>query len=608
MLPATRYRIIPLDPHAHLFEVRCRVADPDPDGQRFRLPSWIPGSYLIREFARHFVSVRAESGGATIAIEKEAKDLWRAASCAGPLTVVARVYAFDLSVRAAYLDTTRGYFNGPSVFLCPEGRADAPCEVEIAAPQGSAYRNWRVATTLPRANAALWCFGSYRAENYDELIDHPVEMAAFSLASFEAGGAIHDIAITGHVHADLDRVARDLRRICQWQIDFFGAAPDSRAPFDRYLFQVAAIGDGYGGLEHRSSTSLVCKRDELPAPGMARLTDDYRRLLGLASHEYFHSWNVKRIKPAAFAPYDLGRENYTRQLWAFEGVTSYYDDLALVRSGVIEPKSYLELIGQTITAVSRDPGRHLQSVADSSFDAWIKYYRRDENTPNAGVSYYTKGSLIALALDLTLRNRGTSLDALMRELWQRHGRTGIGVPEDGIEAIATELADTDLATFFARYVRGTEDPPLDDLLGSVGVMVHRRAAESDRDRGGKAGSSTNDGDPPPRRWLGARLTGSATVTLQHVLNGGPAEQAGLAGGDVIVAIDGVRASVEAIETLLRRRRAGDVLTVHAFRRDELIVTELTLAEAPRDVCWLTPATTVDDDTRARRSAWLGRDA
>jgi len=351
----------------------------------------------------------------------------------------------------------------------------------------------------------------------------------------------------------------------------------------------------------------VCKRDELPAPGMARLTDDYRRFLGLASHEYFHSWNVKRIKPAAFAPCDLGRENYTRQLWVFEGVTSYYDDLALVRSGVIEPKSYLELIGQTITAVSRDPGRHLQSVADSSFDAWIKYYRRDENTPNAGVSYYAKGSLIALALDVTLRNRGTSLDVLMRELWQRHGRSGIGVPEDGFEAITIELAGADLATFFTRYVRGTEDPPLADLLGGIGVAVHWRTAASESDRGGKAGGgSATDGDAP-RRWLGARLTGGATVTLQHVLSGGPAEQAGLAGGDVIVAIDGVRASVDVIEKLLRRRGAGEVLAVHAFRRDELIVTELTLAEAPRDVCWLSPAATVDEATRARRAAWLGRD-
>ena len=423
---ATRYRIIPLDPHAHLFEVRCTVADPDRGGQRFRLPTWIPGSYLIREFARHFVKVRAESGGATIPIEKEAKDLWRAASCRGPLEVTAQVYAFDLSVRAAYLAAERGYFNGPAVFLCPEGRADEPCDVEIVAPEGPAYRHWRIATTLPRAGAEPWGFGSYRAASYDELIDHPVEMADFSHASFEAGGATHDIAITGRIHADLDRVARDLARVCRWQIDLFGGTSGARAPFDRYLFQIAAVGDGYGGLEHRSSTSLLCKRDDLPAPGIDKITDDYRRFLGLASHEYFHSWNVKRIKPAAFISYDLARENYTRQLWAFEGITSYYDDLALVRSGVIDPRSYLEVLGHTVTDVLRTPGRQIQSVAESSFDAWIKFYRRDENSPNAGISYYAKGSLIALALDLMLRIRRSSLDDVMRTLWRNHGQKGNG--------------------------------------------------------------------------------------------------------------------------------------------------------------------------------------
>ena len=300
------------------------------------------------------------------------------------------------------------------------------------------------------------------------------------------------------------------------------------APFDRYLFQIAAVGDGYGGLEHRTSTSLCCKRDELPAPGMDGVTADYRRFLGLASHEYFHSWNVKRIKPAAFVPYDLGRETYTRQLWAFEGITSYYDDLALVRSGVIDPPSYLELVGQNITSVLRAPGRHVQSLGDSSFDAWIKFYRRDENSPNAIVSYYAKGALVALALDLTLRNAGSSLDHLMRALWQRHGQTGVGVPEDGVEALAIELAGSDLSDFFARFVDGTEDPPLAALLGGFGVTHNLRPSEGSSDRGGKPGR--NSDDDPPAGWLGASLSGGTQATLQHVFRDGPAERAGLAAG------------------------------------------------------------------------------
>ncbi len=601
----TRYRIAVFDPHAHVFEVACTVEEPDPSGQRFGLPAWIPGSYLIREFARHFIRVRAEAGGRTIAIAKEAKDIWRAAPCRGPLTVVAHVYAFDLSVRAAYLDATRAYFNGAVVFLCPEGHSELPCEVLLVGPKDAAQRDWRVATTLRRAGAPEHGFGAYVAANYDELIDHPVEMSHFALASFEAGGARHDIAVTGRVHADLERVAHDLRRVCEWQIDLFGGGPESRAPFERYLFQIAAVGEGYGGLEHRASTSLLCRRDSLPAPGAEKQDDEYVSFLGLASHEYFHSWNVKRIKPAAFTPYDLARENYTRLLWAFEGITSYYDDLALVRSGVVEPPRYLELLGRAITTMLRTPGRHVQSVAESSFDAWIKFYRPNENAPNAVVSYYVKGSLVALALDLTLRLSGSSLDTLMRTLWQRYGAPGIGLPEEAIGAVAAELGQRDLDDFFARYVHGTDDPPLEDLLRQFGVALNLRPAQGDDDRGGKPGRDRIASDAPSARWLGVKLAAGNEAKLQHVYSGGPAERAGLAGGDMIVAIDGLRASPESIRRLLQRRLAGETLAVHAFRRDELFTTTLTLAEAPRDTCWLTLTAAIDADIRARRDAWLG---
>lgn len=593
-----RYRIVPVDPRAHLFEVRCTVDDPDSAGQRFRLPAWIPGSYLIREFARQFVHVRAESAGDAVAIVKEAKDVWRTAPCAGSLTVVARVYAFDLSVRTAYVDTTRAYFNGPSVFLCPHGHEAAPCTVDIAPPSGNAFADWRVATTLTADGAPPHGFGRYRADNYDDLIDHPVEMSDFALASFAAGGVRHEIALTGRQHADLERLARDLARVCQWQIDLFGGAAQSRPPFDRYLFQVTAVGDGHGGLEHRTSTSLLCRRDGLPVPGHAAISDDYLNLLGLASHEYFHSWNVKRIKPAAFAPYDLTREIPTRQLWAFEGITSYYDDLALVRSGMIEPPRYLELLGRTITNVLRTPGRHVQSIGESSFDAWIKFYRQDENSPNASISYYAKGSLVALALDLTLRTAGRmSLDALMRALWERYGRDGVGVPEDGIAQLVDELAGTSMHEFFARYVHGTDDPPLDALLDAFGIEWHLRAASGGNDRGGRPAPG-----PSSTCWLGARVGGD--LRLQYVFNGGPAERAGLAAHDVLVAIDGVKASTESIASLSAQRAAGERVSVHAFRRDELIEAEVELAPAPLDTCWLTLRDDADSNALALRDAWL----
>lgn len=601
MIP-THYQILPLDPNAHLFEVRCTVGAPDPAGQRFRLPAWIPGSYLIREFSRQFVEVRAEASGRPIAITKEAKDLWRAAAVDAPVTVIARVYAFDVSVRTAYLDATRGYFNGACVFLCPEGREASPCTVEILPPQGPGFAHWRVATTLAPDGAPPLGFGRFRAADYDELIDHPVELGDFALATFAAGEVPHQVALTGRHDADLDRMTRDLQRICQWQNELFGGgagATHDRAPFDRYLFLVTALGSGYGGLEHRSSTSLLCSRKELPRRGHGDISDDYLTFLGLASHEYFHAWNVKRIKPAAFTPYDLARENYTRQLWAFEGITSYYDDLALLKSGVIDAPRYLELVARTITNVLRTPGRHVQSVGDSSFDAWIKFYRQDENSPNAIVSYYAKGSLIALALDLTLREGGrTSLDDVMRALWERHGRTGVGVPENGIETVAEELSGASLREFFARYVDGTEDPPLAALLDAFGIDLHLRPATGAKDRGGKPAQG-----PLPACWLGAKV--DSDMKLRHVFSGGPAERAGLAPQDTLVALDGLKASGESLDALLASRVAGERVRVHAFRRDELIDVEVELDAAPADTCHLTLRAEASAETLALRHAWLG---
>jgi predicted metalloprotease with PDZ domain len=439
------------------------------------------------------------------------------------------------------------------------------------------------------------------ASNYDELIDHPVEMGRFDIVTFEAGAIPHTVAITGRHHADRERLAEDLARVCQEQIDLFGGAPASRAPVDNYLFQLLLADEGYGGLEHRASTSLVAKRDGLPQPGAAGVSDDYRSLLGLASHEYFHTWNVKRIKPAAFVPYDLTRENFTTQLWAFEGITSYYDDLMLVRSKVIGVGEYLELVGRQISALLRTPGRERQSVAESSFDAWIKYYRQDENAPNAIVSYYVKGALIALALDLELRLRSAvSLDDVMRALWQRHGQTGVGVPEDGMQALAAELSGLDLHAFFRDYVHGTVELPLASVLREFGIVWNLRPAANAKDRGGVPGK-----DPAPRVGLGATLATGTDLRLKHLAADGPAALAGLAPGDAIVAIDGLRASSDRLDRLVRARNAGDVVEIHAFRRDELMRFAVALAAARIDTCWLTLAETVGPEIAARRAAWLG---
>ena len=594
------YTVLPARPEAHLFRLTCHISEPDPLGQRLSLPAWIPGSYMIRDFARNVIRLAASSEGRPLAVEKLDKRTWQCAPADGPLTIEYEVYAYDLSVRSAHFDHDHAYFNGTSLFLQVHGREAHPHTVELLPPPHADH--WQVATALSRDGATEWGFGRYRATDYDDLIDHPVEMAAFRRIDFHAGGRPHHVIISGRHRVDGERLARDLERICETQIALFGELPDD---IERYLFLVMAVGDGYGGLEHRRSCSLLCSREDLPFPGMRRITDGYRQFLGLCSHEYFHLWNVKRIKPAAFVPYDLAHESYTRQLWAFEGITAYYDDLILARSGVIPPESYLELLGQTITRVLRGHGRHLQSVAESSFDAWTRFYKQDESAPNTIVSYYTKGSLIALALDFTLRRESdgrVSLDDLMRRLWHDYGRTGQGVAEGEIERLAAELAGTDLGDFFARYLHGTEDPPLAELFERAGIRFGLRPARSADDKGG----TPPPGDDTPPVSLGARLASDgAGVRLTHVFEGGAAQAAGLSAGDVIIAVDGLKVDRASLEKRLARHRPGETVAVHYFHRDELNHTTLDIREAPADTAWLIIDTDATPAQRVFRDAWLG---
>jgi predicted metalloprotease with PDZ domain len=569
-LPAIRYTILPRDLSGHLFDVTVTVDQPDPEGQVFSLPAWIPGSYMIREFARNIVRIRAEAGGKPVALTKVDKHTWKAAPVTGPLMLWYEVYAWDLSVRAAHLDQTHGFFNGTSVYLRVLGQEETPHQVDIQRPLDPAGANWRVATSLPELGARRYGFGTYVAANYDELIDHPVEMGEFALATFKAHGIAHDIVVTGRVpNLDMARLQADLKAICETQIAFFEPKA-KRAPMDRYVFLTMAVGDGYGGLEHRASTALICARADLPSTNTPKgePNEGYLKFLGLCSHEYFHTWNVKRIKPAVFAPYDLQVENYTPLLWLFEGFTSYYDDLMLVRAKVISEDCYFKLLAKTIGSVLRGSGRTKQSVAESSFDAWSKYYRQDENAANAIISYYTKGSLIGLAFDLTIRAKTggkKSLDDVMLALWQRYGRdfypsVGRGVTEEEVEAIFEEVSGVKLKTMFERYVRGTEDLPLAKLYAPFGVKL------GDERKGSKPSLDAGIG----------RDSGGAKLTSVH--EGGPAHQAGLSAGDIVIALDGLRVNGNPpnLDALLSRYKVGDKVTVHAFRRDELMTFTVTL--------------------------------
>jgi len=596
---AVQYTIKAFKPEAHLYQLTCKIDSPDPAGQMVYMPAWIPGSYMIRDFAKNIVQIRASDSKGEVRLEKLDKQTWQCPPCSGSLTLKYEVYAWDLSVRTAHLDTTHAYYNGSSVFLAVKGKEQQACSVDIRSPDGDQYSNWRVATTLPRSTAALYGFGGYQTNDYAELIDHPVEMADFTLASFEAGGIPHDIVITGKHRADMDRLCADLQKICQTHIDMFGELPE----MERYLFLTMVVGSGYGGLEHRSSCSLLCSRNDLPLANQQEMADEYVSFLGLCSHEYFHTWNIKQIKPAIFMPYDLQQESYTKQLWAFEGFTSYYDDLGLIRSGLINKERYLELLGQTATRVWRGTGRLKQSAAESSFDTWTKFYKQDENAPNAIVSYYARGALLALALDMLIqKNTGyeKSLDDLMRHLWQHFGKPQIGVPEGKIEKIAAEIAGTDLTEFFLQYLYGTEDIPLADLLDEMGVRFMLRPAENMDDKGGKALKTSQ-----ALAGIGARFTNQTNGALiSNVFDDSPAQIAGLSAGDVIIAIDGLKVDKSTIDTVIASYPPGSRVTVHTFRRDELMELSVTLQVIENNTCVITMDNNASAEQIRRHEVWL----
>ena len=508
--PATplHYRIEPADLHAHLFHVTLTIAQPAAQ-QRVALPVWIPGSYLVREFAKNLQNLRATQGRRSVLVHQLDKATWQVDATPGkPLVLTYAVYALDNSVRTAWLDASRGFFNGTSLCLQVAGQETLPHALELMSTRATA--TWHVATGLPAVATNTRGFGSYMADDYDALVDHPFELGHFWSGEFKACGVPHRFVVAGAAPSfDGARLLADTQKICEAEIRFWH--PRGKPPHTNYVFMLNAVDDGYGGLEHRNSTALICTRRDLPRVGDKRSSEGYTTLLGLISHEYFHTWNVKRLKPAAFAQFDYSRENYTHQLWFFEGFTSYYDDLLLRRAGLLDDAAYLRLLNKTINQVDQTPGRLVQSVAESSFDAWVKYYRQDENTPNATVSYYTKGALVALCLDLTLRAEGTTdLDEVMRSLFKRC--KGGPMSEADLLDVLQLLAGRSLAPELAQWVHSTDTLPLQPLLERHGVAIHA--------------------DPSHMaQRLGLRVAEAGNIVVKTVLRGGAAEKAGFCAGD-----------------------------------------------------------------------------
>ncbi|BEU95568.1 M61 family metallopeptidase [Acidovorax sp. DW039] len=508
------YEVVPANLQAHLFQITLTVASPLAR-QVVSLPVWIPGSYLVREFAKNLQNLQARQGRRSVALQQTDKHTW-VAECKAqePLVLTYEVCAYDNSVRTAWLDADRGFFNGTSLCLRVHGQEQAAHTLQVSPTAATAA--WSVATGLQPLKTTRKGFGLYGAAHYDELVDCPVEMGDFWVGRFTACGIPHQFVVAGAAPSfDGERLLADSQKICETAIRFWHGK--GKTPFDRYVFMLNAVHDGYGGLEHRNSTALICGRRDLPRTGEKRQGEGYTTLLGLISHEYFHTWNVKRLRPAEFSRYDYDQENYTQLLWFFEGFTSYYDDLLLRRAGLIDDTTYLKLINKTINQVLQTPGRKVQTVAQASFDAWVKYYRQDENTANATVSYYTKGSLVALCLDLKLRQEGkATLDAVMRGLW--HRSQGGPISQDDLLAVLQELTGRPWTQEIQQWVHGTDELPLESLLAAHGVTLKAEPAQL-------------------AQRLGLRVAENHSVQIKTVLRGGAAEQAGMAAGDEWLGIE-----------------------------------------------------------------------
>ena len=581
MTALIHYRVEAADLHAHLYGVTLTVADPAAQ-QRVSLPVWIAGSYMVREFSKQIVGITARQGSRAVAVQQLDKCTWELDCQAGsPLTLHYQVHAQDDSVRTAWLDAQRGFFNGTSVCLQVAGLAEQPHQLELISPKAP----WHVATGLTPLNINRQGFGTYVAADYDELVDCPVEMGNFWSGHFLTGGIEHRFVVAGATAAfDGERLLSDTQRICEQAMAFWHGKKRGKTPHQNYVFMLNAVADGYGGLEHRNSTALICQRADLPrlqdAPPNSTSpvqSDGYTTLLGLISHEYFHTWNVKRLRPFEFARYDYSRENTTELLWFFEGFTSYYDDLLLRRAGLIDDAAYLRLLNKTINQVLQTPGRKVHTVAQSSFEAWTKYYRADANTPNLTVSYYTKGALVALCLDLTLRQHGVknhtvSLDDVMRALWQRcctGKRTG-PMQEADVLAVLHDLTGRSWAPEFKAWVHGTRELPLEKLLTAHGVAIHH--------------------DPAPlAQRLGLRVSEDHSVQIKQVLADSAAQRAGFAPGDewlgLEVGADRKGWRLKKLDDVLLYAGRVPMLTALVSRDRQLLRLPLRLPKTKDHITW-----------------------
>jgi predicted metalloprotease with PDZ domain len=549
----------------HTFDVCLRIENPDKNGQILTLPAWIPGSYMIRDFAKNIIKISAQDdNGENVSLLKLDKQTWQAAIVSSALTIQYQIYAFDLSVRGAYINDEMAFFNGTNMFLAVEGQTDKPCGLTLQKPEQADLDHWQVATTMPSTMQNSHTFGEYWALHYEELIDHPVLLGEFDILPFSACGVDFELILAGGHQADVKRITKDLTKICQHHIEFFGNAP----PIERYQFITLLTDNAFGGLEHISSTALMYSRNDLPSLIDAKqMTDGYQVFLSLCSHEFFHTWHVKRIKPQELFAATLDQERYTEQLWIYEGFTSYYDDFSLLRCGIITQSEYLKVVGQNLTRLLRNKGRFKQSITESSFDAWTKFYKQDESAVNNIVSYYNKGAVLAMCLDLLIKNQSNgnySLDDVMHHLWNQHGKLAIPTPIDIVQNIVKQQLNLNLNDFFNSALYSTEELPFNELLQEFGVKCQFFPRANLDDKGGVKTTSHIRID------FGAQIKARDTgIQIIQVTEQTAAYESGLQVGDVLIAIDKWEITKENLVAQLNALVIGQTTQLSVLRDKKL---------------------------------------
>jgi predicted metalloprotease with PDZ domain len=541
------------------------------------MPVWTPGSYLVREYSRHLLAIETSTAdGRSLPIDKVAKNRWRVSGLEGVPHVVVRyrLYAREMSVRTNFVDAEFALVVGAATFVTTAGAVAGPCRVRMELPEG-----WTSHTSLAAAPGGA--AHHYEAPDFDTLLDSPIACGATAARAFVAGGRAHDVVDVGdHSQWNGEAAAADVQKIVEAQQAFWRCVP-----YDRYLF-INAITEAGGGLEHASSTVLMTSRFK------TRTRKAYLEWLRLASHEFFHAWNVKRLRPVELGPFDYERENHTRALWIAEGVTEYYGDLLVRRAGLCSDREYLDELGAQVEQVQTTPGRLLQPLGLASFDAWIKHYRPDENSPNAAMSYYTKGCVVAFLLDAAIRRATSdarSLDDVMRLAYERHSGPR-GYREAEFRTAASDVAACDLGPWLARAVDSTEELDYAPALDWLGLRLRAEDPPADR---------------PPRAYLGVTTRNDGgRLLVTGVRHGTPAAAAGISPDDEILALGGYRVRADQLESRLEVHRAGESVPILVARRERLLSLHVTPAEPPRPLkLEADPAATPDQ--QARLKAWLG---